>query len=233
MTAMLVWDLPLRLFHWLLVVAVAGSWLTYELGVDYFRWHAWFGYVTVVLIFFRIAWGFVGPRHARFASFVRGAGAVGRYARALFRGGRRGSDELRTPGHNPLGALMVLVLLALIGTIGVTGLFANDEIFSTGPLYGHVSDDTSDVLSLVHRDLCDVLWIAIGAHLLAIAGYWLVKRDNLVLPMITGRKAGAHWPPEEGIADSRVWLALVLVALFAGGLYLLVATAPEPSQFLF
>jgi len=228
MTAMLVWDLPLRLFHWLLAVAIAGSWLSYELGVDYFLWHSWFGYATVVLVFFRVAWGFVGPRHARFTSFVRGATAVGRYTRALFRGG-----EPRTPGHNPLGALMVLVLLALIATIGVTGLFANDEIYSTGPLYGHVSDETSDALSRLHRDLCDVLWIAIGVHLLAIAGYWLLKRDNLVLPMITGRKPRGHFPPEEAIAGSRVRLALFLAALLAGGLYLLVATAPEPSSFLF
>ncbi len=230
---MLVWDLPLRLFHWLLVVAVAGSWLTYELGVDYFRWHAWFGYAAVVLVCFRVAWGFVGPRHARFASFVRGAGAIGRYTRALFRGGAGATGGLRTPGHNPLGALMVLALLALVGTIGVTGLFANDEIFSTGPLYGHVSDETSDVLSRLHRDLCEVLWIAIGLHLLAIAGYWLVKRDNLVLPMITGRKPDAHHPPDEAIAGSRVWLALFLAAILAGGLYLLVITAPTPSQFLF
>lgn len=224
----LVWDLPLRLFHWLLAIAIAGAWFTYEVGGGNFRWHSWFGYATVVLVVFRLIWGFVGPRHARFANFVRGIGAISRYARALF-----GPGAQRTPGHNPLGALMVVAMLALTGIIALTGLFANDEIFNTGPLYGYVSDELSDVLSRIHRELCDVLWIAIAIHLLAIGWYWAIKRDNLVVPMITGRKRRSHCPAEHGIAGSRPWLALLILAAVAAALYVLIRTAPEPSVFLF
>lgn len=224
----LVWDLPVRLFHWLLVLAVAGSWVTHKLGPEAFAWHKWCGYTTLVLVFFRIVWGFVGPRHARFASFVRGPAIVGAYARSLF-----GRQSERHAGHNPLGALVVIFFLVLLAAQGVAGLFANDEILSAGPLYGYVDDSTSDVISSVHRQLSNVLWVAIGVHLVAVLFYWLVKRDNLIVPMISGRKRGDWLRAEDEIAGSRPWLALLVTALGAALLAVVIATAPEPSLLLF
>lgn len=224
----LIWDLPLRVFHWLLVLAVAGSWLTHRLGPGAFRWHQWCGYTTLVLIFFRIVWGFIGPRHARFGDFVRGPATVARYARALFR-----AQNPRSVGHNPLGGLMVLFFLLLLASQGIAGLFANDEILSAGPLYGYVDDETSDALSGVHSQLSDVLWIAIGVHVIAVLLYWLVKRDNTIPAMFSGRKHGAWIGAHEEIASSKTCLALLVAGAGAALLALVVATAPEVSLLLF
>jgi cytochrome b len=222
-TARVVWDLPVRLFHWLLVVAVAGCWITLQPGIAAFEWHVRFGYATLVLILFRIGWGFVGSRPARFSSFVRGPVAVWRYVKSLRDSG------VAYVGHNPLGALMVLLLLALLLAIAITGLFANDEIMYTGALYGYVSDEVSDRLSHLHHELTDLLWIAIGVHLLAVLAYLFFKRENLVGPMITGHRAGAGEPT----SVARLWLAALLAALAGLLLYAVVATAPKPSLILF
>jgi len=223
-----VWDLPLRLFHWLLVLAVVGCWITYELGVAYFTWHEWFGYATLVLVVFRLAWGFAGPKHARFSGFLRAPSAWWGHARVLLS---------RTPeehaGHSPLGAVMIVVLLALLLVMGVTGLFANDEIMNTGPFYGYVSDTLSDRLSRLHRSLMDWLWVAIAVHVAAIAFYGLAKRQDLVTPMFSGRKRGRWLTPADEISGSKLVLAALLLGLAALILYIAVITAPEPSIFLF
>ncbi|HKE43964.1 MAG TPA: cytochrome b/b6 domain-containing protein [Steroidobacteraceae bacterium] len=226
--AQLIWDLPLRVFHWLLALAVLGAWVTYKLGTQAFGWHCWFGYACLVLVGFRLAWGFVGPRYARFANFLRGPGAAWRYARDWL-----SPRSIAHLGHNPLGGWMVMVLLALVAAEGVTGLYANDEIFNTGPLYGYVSDAASDRLSGWHRLLADALWYAIGLHVIAVSAYYVLRGENLVGPMITGRKSGTWLPANAGITGSRVLLALALAAACALALFALVASAPEPSLILF
>lgn len=219
----LIWDLPVRLFHWLTALAVLGSWTTHKIGSKAFTWHQYFGYTVLVLVAFRLLWGFVGPRHARFASFLRGPVAAWRYARAL-----PGKDWTSYPGHNPLGGWMTVVLLLLLAAQGVSGLFANDEIADTGPLYGYVTDATSDKLTGWHETLSQALWVAIGVHLAAVLSYLLFKRDNLIVPMLTGRK-GAQTPAQEGIPDSRLILALVLAAACAALLVWVVRSAPVAS----
>src|SRR5215203_2963268 len=116
-----VWDLPVRIVHWLLVLGIAGSYATHKAGVGYFKYHLWFGYLVVVLVSFRIVWGFVGTRHARFWNFVRGPRETLAYLR------RAPPAELHDyPGHNPLGAWMVVFLLAALLAQGISGLFSND-----------------------------------------------------------------------------------------------------------
>src|SRR6187551_427228 len=112
-----VWDLPVRIVHWLLVIGIAGSYATHKLGVAYFSYHLWFGYLVVVLASFRILWGFVGTRHARFANFLRGPRATFASLRALL-----GGAVPATPGHNPIGAWMVVFLLLALLAQGITGL---------------------------------------------------------------------------------------------------------------
>lgn len=220
----LVWDLPLRIVHWLLVAGLAGSWLTHELGVGWFAWHLRIGCVTLVLVAFRIAWGFVGPRHARFASFLCGPAAVLAYLRG----------EGPTPaGHNPLGALGVVAMLALLLAQALSGLFANDEILNTGPLYGYVSDGQSDRLTGLHEANFKALLAVIAVHVAAIGWHRWHKRVDLVRPMLTGRKPAGQVPADEEIEGHRLWLAAVLVVVAAVALWRVIATAPPASMSLY
>lgn len=213
----LVWDWPVRACHWLLVLSVAGAWVTHYAGLQWFDWHRRLGYVSLVLVLFRIAWGFVGPRHARFGSFVRGPAAVVEYLRD--RGARR------YVGHNPLGALSVLAFLGVLLVQATTGLFANDEIANAGPFYGWVTQETSNRLASVHRFDSNLLLGLIVLHLVAVAAHE-VRRRGLVRAMFTGRKPGVDG---EGIGGSRGGLALALVAALAAALALAVRAAPEAT----
>lgn len=219
----LVWDLPVRVIHWSLVLTVCGSWATQELEGDWFRYHVWCGYVVLLLVTTRLLWGFVGTRHARFANFLRSPRAIIGY----LRGGTRHA------GHNPLGALMVMALLLMLAVQALTGLFANDQIMNTGPLFGYVSNALSDRLTSIHGQLFDVLLAAIALHVAAAFVYLFLKRENLILPMITGRKPQAQVPPDQAIDDSRAWLALLILALLAGALYWVLRNAPEASLYIF
>lgn len=224
----LVWDLPLRLFHWAVVICVAGSWTTAELGVEWFDWHKRFGYAMVVLVAFRLAWGFVGPEHARFANFVRGPRAVLGYLRGL-----ASREPVQTVGHSPLGALAVLAMLALLAVQGLTGLFANDAIFNNGPLYGHVTGEMSDRLTRLHGANFNGLLALIGLHLAAVVLYAVWKRIDLVRPMITGRKRTDGLPAGEGLPSHRLWLAAALLAVASAVLWRVIETAPEASLSFF
>ena len=224
-----VWDLPVRVMHWGLVLAVGGAWLTRELEGDWFAWHVRCGYAVLLLAATRIVWGFVGTRHARFADFVRGPRAVLRYLR-----GGAGEDGQRIAGHNPLGALMVLAMLAMLLAQATLGLFANDQVMSTGPLFGYVSAETSDRLTSLHKQLFDVIVAAIAVHVAAALFYLWVRRENLILPMITGRKPGDLLPPgASDIGSSRTLLAVGIAAALGALLWWVVKNAPEASLFAF
>lgn len=218
-----IWDLPVRIFHWLLVLAIVAAFVTNRLGVAYFTYHVWSGYLVIVLVSFRIVWGLVGTRHARFWNFVRGPVATFRYARGLIRG-----REQRYAGHNPLGALMVVVLLAGLGLQAVLGLFANDEIFNVGPLYGYVSKERSLLLTSLHRQFFYWILAAVALHVLAVVAHGRFGGDGLVKAMVTGRKP--YGRSADAIGSSRTWLALLLSVALAGALAVIVSGAPEPSE---
>ena len=221
----LVWDLPVRLTHWLLVLGVAGSWASHYAGVEWFAWHRRFGYAVLVLVAFRIAWGFVGTRHARFRSFLRGPRAILGYL--------RGVPAADPAGHNPLGALGVVALLVVLLAQAATGLFANDEIMNAGPFYGWIDPALSNRITSVHRLLSDGLLALIAVHVLAVAWHVLARRRPLLRAMLTGRKPAALVPPQEVIAGSRTAVALVIVAALAAALALLLRVAPEATIALF
>jgi cytochrome b len=216
-----VWDLPVRVVHWLLVFGIAGSYATHKLGVAYFSYHLWFGYLVVVLAAFRILWGLVGTRHSRFAHFLRGPRATVAYLSAMARGAAP-----VTAGHNPVGAWMVVFLLLALLAQGITGLFANDEIFNTGPLYGYVSDALSLRLTSWHRRLFDWILIAVVAHVVAVVAHRLLAGHDLVGPMISGRKPASLVAEHEAISSNRLWLAVVLLAGVAATLGWCIARAP-------
>lgn len=215
----LVWDLPLRLTHWALVACVAGSWATHYAGAQWSGWHARCGYAVLVLVAFRICWGIVGTRHSRFANFVRGPRAVLDHLRS--------GGAAPAVGHNPLGALSVLALLALLLLQAATGLFANDEIAFTGPFFGWVSPAVSGRLTSLHEANSNGLLAMIVLHVAAIAWYARVRGRRLVPAMISGRKAVAEVPGGEEIETSRSGLAALIVVVLAGLLALAIRAAPE------
>lgn len=172
-----VWDLPTRVFHWALLACVVGSLVSVKLGGNAIAWHFRFGYAILALLAFRVVWGFMGSRYARFASFPPNPRAAWRYLT-----GRSN----HTPGHNPLGAFSVYALLAALATQAGTGLFANDSIMWDGPLKNLISSDTSDVITTVHRINRYVLLGLIGLHLAAIAYYSRIKKEALLSPMLVG-----------------------------------------------
>ena len=209
-----VWDLPTRLFHWILVALMIVQWLTAE-SDGAMQYHVWGGYAVLTLVLFRLIWGFAGSETARFSHFVRGPGAALDYVKALLRG--------ETPlylGHNPMGGWSILALLTLLLIQAGTGLFANDDITFDGPLSGWVSRSMSNWLTTVHKVNFNLLLLVIAAHISAVLFYLLVKRENLIHPMLSGRK---HLPPEQAEAAPRMvspWLglAVLLVAAVAVGL---------------
>ncbi len=211
-----VWDLPVRLFHWSLVALLATSWISAEIGGNAMQIHEWSGMSVLALVLFRIAWGFLGGTHARFASFVRSPLEAMRYAGALARG-----HSPRHLGHNPLGGWMVLIMLVNLAVQAGTGLFSNDDIMTEGPLAARVSKDTSDLLTQIHEISFNVLLVLVAVHVLAALFYLLFKRENLIVPMITGSKAvgDANAFPGQG---GSIWLAALVLALSAGAVWLIV-----------
>jgi len=224
----LVWDWPVRVMHWGLVVAVFGAWLTRELEGDWFAWHVRCGYAVIVIVVVRLVWGFIGTRHARFADFVRGPQAVLGDLRALWKRDAEGSV-----GHTPAGAWMIVALLGMLLAQGLTGLFSNDQVYQTGPLFGYVTGETSDRLTTLHKQIFDVLWIAILIHVLAVFFYLIVKRRNLIASMFSGKKLRKHVPPGEEIHSSRGVLAISIALVVVAALVVLVQTAPEAFLFGF
>ena len=213
--AVRVWDFPLRAFHWTLVTLVLLSWASREL--DLMELHRSSGYGVLVLVLFRLIWGFVGTRHARFADFVRPPSAMRAYIRETARGGVR-----RFLGHNPAGGWSVMAMLACLAVQAVTGLFLTDDVLFDAPFHGTLSEKTTHALKKLHDANFTVLLILVGLHLAAIAFYRFVKREDLVRPMVDGVK----WVPMESQAEEappvdwwRAPAALVVAAgLVAGAL---------------
>jgi cytochrome b len=203
-----VWDWPVRVFHWSLAVLLVAQVVTATMGGSAMDWHLRGGYAVLALVLFRLAWGVMGSPYARFGSFVRGPAAVGRYARSLLR--RTHEPHV---GHTPLGAWMILALLLLLLAQASTGLFANDEIATEGPLAKLVTQNTSDLLSSIHRRMAWVVVALAGVHVAAVLYYLAVLRENLVRPMITGVKVvPARLAPAQAAGR---WTARALVVLAA------------------
>ncbi|MCE2989375.1 MAG: cytochrome b/b6 domain-containing protein [Nitrosomonadaceae bacterium] len=222
--AVYVWDLPVRLFHWLLVASIIGLFVTGKLGGNWMEWHKLIGFFTLGLVVFRIIWGVVGSEYARFASFVRGPGAVLAYLRGSFSGA--GSDGAKPYlGHNPLGALSVLGLLAVVLFQAISGLFADDDILMRGPYANAVSGAISAQLTKLHKLNSDLILVLVGLHLAAIAFYFFVKKENLVKPMLNGSKVADGSTAQAASAQKRPapWLAWAL-AICVGVLTYLVVT---------
>ena len=197
-----VWDLPTRLVHWSLLLLVIASVVTGQfdsvLGPGTLEWHRRSGLAILALLLFRLGWGFAGGTHARFASFLRGPHAVMVYAKGLV----AGSVAVPSAGHNPLGGWSVVAMLGALALQAITGLFLVQEDYAfEGPLARHVSRAVSDRLDSIHEANFYVIATLVVLHVSAIAYYAVVKREDLVGAMISGRKTfepGSRPEPSRG-----------------------------------
>ena len=212
-----VWDLPTRLFHWLLVVLIGLSWWSAEEGeLDL---HLYLGYAVLTLLLFRLLWGLFGSSTARFTGFVRGPRAILAYLRE--------PRAWRPIGHTPIGALSVIALLGLLVVQVGTGLIqTDDDGLIEGPLAPLVSLQTSEMANEVHDFTFDVLLVLIGLHVAAIIFYRLVLGKRLVAAMITGK--AALDADAEPMRPGKWWAALLCVAAAIAVTRWIIAGAPLP-----
>ncbi|WP_175909041.1 MULTISPECIES: cytochrome b/b6 domain-containing protein [unclassified Burkholderia] len=203
----LVWDAPLRAFHWLTVVAFAGAWLTAESE----RWrlmHVAFGYTMLALVAFRVVWGVAGTRHARFSSFVRSPAAVFRYVLSLVKG--RPEHHV---GHNPAGAVAIVAMLAMTVVTGITGWAAYT---GNGESFGDL-----------HEGAANAMLALVAVHVAAVLVSSVVHRENLAGAMVTGYKSGA---PIDGIRRAWWGIAVIMTAAVIGWWWTQWHAAPQPVQ---
>jgi cytochrome b len=205
-----VWDLPTRLFHWVLAGCVIGSVVSAKIGGNAMAWHLRLGYAVFTLLAFRLVWGLIGGHWSRFASFIYAPGAVLRYLR-----GQSGPGEHHEVGHSPLGALSVFGVLGLLGVQVASGLVSDDEISTTGPLAKLVSGRTTSLATAWHHGWGQALIIALALlHVVAIVVYLRRGRD-LVRPMIVGDKVlppGVPSAADHALARGVAVLAFTLCA---------------------
>lgn len=201
MSTLRIWDLPTRLFHWVLVLTLVGSFVTVNLAGDWMAWHFRFGYIALTLLLFRLIWGLVGPRYARFSSFAPKPSATWTYLRTHLQKNSPASAE-HIVGHNPLGAWSVYALLLLLLFQIGTGLFSNDTILWDGPLRHWISGETSDFLTRLHKLNRWLLIAWLAMHLMAISYYRFIKKQTLVRTMLSGDSLVA---PESALPARDDW----------------------------
>jgi len=207
-----IWDLPVRLVHWLLAGLIAFSW--WSVHNHHTDWHIWSGCAILTLLIFRLLWGFFGSSTARFSTFVRGPKKIGGYLRGQWRG----------IGHTPLGALSVIALFGALAVQVGLGLISEDEDgLYTGPLYRLVSTDTSDTARDVHELWFNVILGLIALHVAAIV-FYRVRGRHLTKAMITGR--GVVDPGSEPMRPGKLWVALICLAIGVGVTRWIIAGAP-------
>jgi len=203
-----VWDLPTRVFHWSLLLAFVGAYLTGDV-FDLLEPHQWFGLAIVGLLAFRLVWGVIGSTTARFSQFVRGKAAVSDYLNGRWHG----------VGHNPLGGWSVMAMLALLFAMVITGLFANNDADFTAPLSFLVSDSVSSLLTSAHHLLFNVLLLVVAVHIGAIFFYKIVLAKDLVTPMLNGDALAEsdHDQATQGGSAIALIVALVIAVLAVWG----------------
>jgi len=186
----LVWDMPVRVFHWLLVICFAGAWLTSE-SERLAMIHYAFGYTACLLVLIRLVWGLIGTRYARFSQFLKSPQAVLKHFMAML-GGHPHHDV----GHNPAGGLVMFALMLLMLLIGFTG-------------YLTVKEFLGDFASEAHEAIASLVLGLVILHVIAAIGMSLLEKQNLVRSMINGKKKGM---PEQAIRYPQYWMgALILI----------------------
>ena len=217
-----VWDVPTRAFHWLLAALGVFSFTTGKVGGSWMDWHLRSGYAILALLLFRIAWGFLGSDTARFSRFVRGPRAFIEHGRAILAGRHR-----PTLGHNPMGAWMIVMMLAALLAQASTGLFADDEIATQGPLAAKVSNALVERMSALHAWNGWIVLALMVVHVATIGFYQWLLDDDLVTPMVTGYRHGPQGWSEPPPGERSTFVAIAVMAAACAFVYWLVAIYPR------
>ena len=216
-----VWDLGVRIFHWFLVSLVVFQWLSSEVLDDWMDWHLLGGYCVLGLIFFRVIWGFFGPTYSRFSNMLYRPSDILSYLRTV-------TDKNATAfaGHNPLGGLAVVLMLALLLAQSISGLFMTDDIFLEGPYHATESEDLQDLMSYLHNQVFNLILSLIVLHIATVLYYQLYKKQLIVNAMLHGNKFITGYT-----SISSNYLLRLAVIVFISGLitYLIVAVIPPES----
>jgi cytochrome b len=218
----LVWDIPVRVFHWLLVLCLLGQWLTAEVLEDAMDIHFYIGYFTLGLIIFRLVWGFVGTKYAKFSSFISGPKAMREYFHSI-----RTKQHTLSTGHNSVGGLILPAIIIVVGLQAISGLFTTDDIVYSGPYYDSSNTELQECMQWLHHNVFDILVAIIGLHLVAITWYLVFLKHNLIGPMLDGKKAIAQ---KDSIEHSQLIKAILIMCLVAIFVYWLVEVNPPPLE---
>lgn len=205
-----VWDLPTRLFHWLLVLCVSAAIVTAQLGGNWMEWHMRFGTSTLALLVFRLVWGLCGPRYARFRSFLYSPRVVLSYLRSAH------AQHTFHIGHSPSAAVWVFVALVMLAMQSVTGLFSSDSISTEGPLVRFGTEEVISTATRLHVLAQWLIYALVGLHITVVVGLRLIKHQDLIRPMLTGDKDDVvAREAEDGPLLRTVGAALMAVLLLA------------------
>jgi len=210
-----IWDLPTRLFKWTLVVLVIFQVVTGKMAGGWLAWHIWCGYAILTLLIFRILWGLVGSTTARFSHFVKGPFAGLHHIRELL-----SSSAPREVGHNAVGGWMVIALILALLVQASSGLFTEDDLGmgDGGPLVGAARESWVKSMTSLHHFWINLIYILVALHVLAAVLYLIVKKQDLIVPMITGRKtrddvvAPGASPPPVRFAGNMLALGCLIVS---------------------
>jgi cytochrome b len=225
----LVWDLPLRIFHGLLVLSIIASWYTSDQDNGLIEYHLLVGYFALGLIVFRILWGFLGTTHSKFLNFFPSLRKIISYIQSF-----KKNEPLHYAGHNPLGSLMVFFMLTVIFLQAVSGLFMDDDIFTTGPYSGSINSSIESVLVYIHRNGFNLILVAVALHISAVVFYVRVKKQALISAIITGKKSSKVVNKKDSISHSKIGLAILISIVVAGFIYwLVVLNAPVIEEYYY
>lgn len=214
------WDLPTRLFHWLLVTLLASAYFTRAYSDDpSLYWHRINGYAILALLLFRLMWGFTGSSTSRFAAFVPWPGHALRYLGALLR-----NRPVHYLGHNPLGAALIFAMLLAVAAQAITGLFTSDDVLAQGPLHDHAPAWLVDRMGAYHAKGYWIILALAAVHIVANLIYQFVMKDELITAMVTGEKPSLDYADQRQARLAPQWRAAVCavmaVAVVLGGVML-------------
>lgn len=210
-----VWDLFVRLSHWLVVLFVVFAWFSANFGDAEFKWHSLNGYAIFILVVSRIIWGIFGSETARFSHFVKSPFKVVFYLNRMLRG--------KAPiflGHNPAGAWMVVILLFTLLFQAITGMFSSDDILAEGPFVYAVSGNIVSTMTGLHHRAFDLLMILIALHIAAVLYHQFFKKEKLLVAMIIGEKLAPKDQGEKVFSFKPFYYTLLIIGLVSLLFYL-------------
>jgi cytochrome b len=225
----LIWDLPLRIFHWGMIIIIGCLWVTSDQDLGLIELHIKFGYTALGFLIFRIIWGIVGTKHSQFKNFIPSFTTLKQY----IIDSRLGKIK-HYVGHNPIGSLMVILMLLLMLGQATSGLFISDDVFSAGPYNGVFSEQVEKIFKTIHTNAFDLLMVAALFHIIAVIYYEKVKKQALIKAMINGKKQGEHIANGETISHSKLILAgVIILGVVIFVYWLVVLNAPIIQEYYY